>query len=95
MIRIYSMVSHILVIHSQNQQYKCLVFHHDFRLFNNVGLLQSLCSDTDEHASPGTSKLTELPVEILQDIVSLLPLSSAASFTFCSPYTREVLGTQY
>ena len=49
----------------------------------------------EEHTFSKNSMLTALPMEVLQDIASLLPLSSAASFTLCSRYTYEVLGTQY
>ncbi len=52
----------------------------------------------DEHAYSGTRaspKLIELPAELLQGIANLLPLSSAASLTFCSRYTYWALGTQY
>ncbi len=39
--------------------------------------------------------LTNLPVEILQYIASLLPLSSAASFALCNHSICHAIGTQY
>lgn len=43
----------------------------------------------------GNPKLPELPAEILQDMVNVLLLGSAASLTFfsCSTYRRLVLHT--
>ena len=49
----------------------------------------------EEHAYSGSSKLVELPLEVLQGIGSLLPLSSIASLSLCSHYTYKVLGAQY
>ena len=49
----------------------------------------------EKHLYSIKSKLTELPVEVLQDISSLLPLNSATTFTLCSNYTYEVLSNHY
>lgn len=47
------------------------------------------------HKQPHFSYLEALPVELLQDIATCLPLSAAASFALCNKYICYVVGHQY
>lgn len=61
-----------------------------------INRLKTFYGNTDRsHKQPHISSLERLPVELLQSIVSHLPLSSAACFALSNKYICYGLGRQY